>query len=341
MANHKATEFRERFAADAVVVATMDEFVNAPRDARTVSFLDDSTAALLDESAARLFGDDMPRPELRKIVTAVSIGPVILISTDPAPTTLAALASRSWLSHAVGEAMLDHPLAPTLLDQVFRATSTREPPRLIDWMGSEAVGRRVRLTSSRRRIDRLDRMAVYLTSKGATESVARQLREAADELLINAFYDAPVAAGAVGQQIPRTQDVSLPVESGCDLAYGRRDDLVFVRVRDPFGSLSRTKLLDALSRSARAGEAGVSKGLWGVCSTASLAVISVVNNHSTDILLGIFDGPAAAARPFAYHFLFRDGARRRFWRSADQDTSITEATQNTFVSIVLATDQDK
>lgn len=334
MANHKAPAFCERFASDALVIGSVDEFVNAPRDAKTVSFLDDSTAAILDESQARLGGDDMPRPEWRKIVTSVSVGPVVLISSDPAPTTLAGLASRSWLSHAIGEAMLAHEIAPALLEQVLRAATTREAPPLIDWMGSEATGRRVRLTNSRRRLDRLDRMAVYLASKGTSEPLIRQLRDAADELLTNAFYNAPLAAGAVERQIPRTQDVSLPEESACDLAYGRRDDLVFVRVRDPFGSLSRTRLLDALSRPART-------GLGRVCSAASLAVISVVNSHSTDVLLGFFDGAAAAARPYALHLLFREGARRRFWRSADQDTAVTDASQNTFVSIVLATDHEK
>ena len=60
-----------------------------------------------------------------------------------------------------------------------------------------------------------------------------------------------VQAGALKQPISRTQDVSLSDDSACDMVYGCRDDLAVVRVRDPFGSLSRSRLVEVLTRCAR------------------------------------------------------------------------------------------
>jgi hypothetical protein len=337
MAESNARSFCERFASDVLVVTSADEFIHTARDATTISFVDNTTIAALDESAAQLGGDDVPAPEWRRLVASFSVGPLFLISDDSARSALAELPRRRWLSHVVGASMLDHPMATAHFEHVIRAATTKGTPRLVDWMGSEVSGRRVQLTHASRRIDRLERMGEYLTTKGATSSAATQLRVAADVLLTNAFYDAPVAAGAVDKSIPYTQDVSLPEESACDLAYGFRDDVVFVRVRDPFGSLSRARVLDVLSRSAHTGQGDAKPphGLSLVFSVASFVAVSVVTNHVTEVLVGIVDGDRAASRPFAFHLLFKDGAKRRFWKSAAQDTAVSEPSMNTFVSIVL------
>ena len=86
--------------------------------------------------------------------------------------------------------------------------------------------------------------------KGVGSRTIQRSRDAAEELLTNAFYDAPVAAGALPKPVPRTYDVALPDDCACDLAYGCSDDIAIVHVRDPFGSLTRKRLLDVLSRCA-------------------------------------------------------------------------------------------
>src|SRR5262245_54796870 len=43
----------ERLAPSPVVVRSAQEFIAAPRDAKTISFLDDAALAVLDESAAQ------------------------------------------------------------------------------------------------------------------------------------------------------------------------------------------------------------------------------------------------------------------------------------------------
>src|SRR5690349_13565106 len=79
MASATARAFCDRFAPQSRVVRSAQEFIDTPRDAETVAFLDDTTIALLDELAMQFDAEDVPPPEWRKLQAAVSLAPVILI----------------------------------------------------------------------------------------------------------------------------------------------------------------------------------------------------------------------------------------------------------------------
>jgi hypothetical protein len=185
------------------------------------------------------------------------------------------------------------------------------------------------LTHSSKRVARLERMGEFFESKAVSPRTTQLLRDAAEELLTNAFYDAPVAAGAMKKPVSRTQDIALPDDSACDLAYGCREDLAIVRVRDPFGSLSRRRLVEVLSRCARTdmkvevdetmGGAGL--GMWRIFSGASFVGISVVKSQHTEVLVGIAKRATPGPRPFAFHLFFREDGKRRFWKLSDEETS--------------------
>jgi hypothetical protein len=101
-------------------------------------------------------------------------------------------------------------------------------------------------------------------------------------------------------------------------------------VRDPFGSLTRARLVEVLHRCARTdmgvevdetmGGAGL--GLWRIFSAASFVAISVVDRRYTEFLVGIGKRVASAARPFAFHLFFRGHGRAvRKWKLMDPDQS--------------------
>jgi hypothetical protein len=173
-------------------------------------------------------------------------------------------------------------------------------------------------------------MGEFLAAKGVGSRTNQQLRDVAEELLTNAFYDAPVSAGVLKQPISRTEDVSLPEDSACDMVYGCRDDLAIVRVRDPFGSLTRVRLIEVLTRCARTdmrvevdeSMGGAGLGLWRIFSAASYVAISVVDHRHTEFLVGI-GKRAAGPRPFAFHLFFKEHGRPvRRWKLLDADTSV-------------------
>jgi hypothetical protein len=322
---------RDLLASETTLVTSAREFLEARRDAKTVSFVDNSTIAEFDRAAAAL-GTPVDRIS--------PPGPVIAICDDALQAAIGWLPTHPWLSHVVSASMLQHPMAAEHFGNVMLTLTNSGQPRLLDWLGPTIAGRRVRLAHASRRVERLERMSGFLDSKGVGSRTIQLLRDCAEELLTNAFYDAPVAAGALKQPISRTQDVSLPDDSACDMVYGCRDDLAIVRVRDPFGSLSRSRLVEVLTRCARTdmrvevdetmGGAGL--GLWRIFSTASFVAIAVVNNRHTEFLVG-FGKRAAGPRPFAFHLFFKEQGRAvRRWRLLDADSS--KPTVNKSVTIV-------
>lgn len=330
MAEPRARALREVCGSDIVTVDSARAFLEAPRDARTVSFVDDTSLRALDLAAV----------DQRIAVDQMAPQSIIAICDDTLQTAINWLPSRPWLAHVVSMSMLSHPLAREHLKNVTTTLTSVTQPRLLDWLGPDVTGRRVRLAHAHKRVERLERMSDYLAGKGTSERTIQMIRDAAEELLTNAFYDAPVAAGAVRNAISRTQDVSLPDDSACDMVYGCREDLAIVRVRDPFGSLSRLRLVEVLTRCARTdmkvevdetmGGAGL--GLWRIFSVATFVAISVVNNRHTEFLVGIgkrVGGP----RPFAFHLFFKDrgGAVRR-WKLLDHES--TKPTPSNSITIV-------
>jgi hypothetical protein len=306
-----------------VVVDSLKEFLDATRDSKSIAFLDATTLPAVAEVAHHV-----------KLTSSI-----ILVCSKPLPTAVGWL-QHDWICHVMSSALIEHTIGPEHLENVLRTLMSTKPPRLLDWLGESVDGRRVRLTHASRRAERIERMSDFLQSKGVGSRTAHQLKDAAEELLTNAFYDAPVTAGALKKPVPRTQDIALPDDSACDLAYGCRGDLVIVRVRDPFGSLSRQRLVQVLTRCARTdmqvevdetmGGAGL--GMWRIFSAASFVGVSVIKNRRTEILVGIAKRSAPGPKPFAFHFFFRDSGKRSFWGLAKDDT--TDASLHQSVMLV-------
>lgn len=291
---------RERLHAETVYVRSAAKLAEALHEGG-IAFVDDSTLPLL-------VGERPP-------------GPVIALCDDTLPKAVGWLPEHPWLSHVIGGTMLTHPMGAEHLENTMKSLERTDKPKLIEWLTPNVTGRRVRLAHAGRRAERLDRMGEFLEQKGIGSRTIQLLRDAGEELLTNAFYDAPVAAGALERPISRTQDVLLPDDCACDMVYGSHKDLAIVRVRDPFGSFTRERLVQVLTRCAQAdmqvevdeSMGGAGLGLWRIFTAASFVAISVVANRHTEFLVGIgkrIPGP----KPFAFHLYFRQGKKPRFWR---------------------------
>lgn len=294
------------------VVSSVQELTAATRDS-AVAFLD--TAALAEVAAATR--------------GPISVPTIAIVEEDPRRAAVACLQKYPGLMHVIGASMLEQEVASEHIANVMRTLQTTTTPRLLDWMDDSVRGRRTRLTHSSKRIERLERMGEFLTTNGVGDRTVEHLRDVAEELLTNAFYDAPVAAGVIKRPISRTEDVALPAERACDIAYGCRDDLAMVRVRDPFGSLTHARVLEVLGRCASTAMdvkvdesmGGAGLGLWRIVSVASFLGICVVKGQCTEFLVGVLTKRSVAAKPFALHLFFREGPKRRFWRFVDEDSS--------------------
>ncbi len=268
------------------------------------------------------------------------VNAVIAICDEPLQTAVLWLQPYPWISHVLSASMLEHPFVEEHLENVLRTLTSSSSPRLLDWLGPSLTGRRIRLTHAHKRIARIERMSEFFDGKGVSSRSLQTLRDAAEELLTNAFYDAPVAAKVMKQPVSRSEDVQLPDDSACDLAYGCRDDIAIVRVRDPFGSLTRQRLVDVLTRCARTdmgvevdeSMGGAGLGMWRIFAGASFVGVSVVKDRYTEMLVGVVKR-APGARPFAFHLYFRDSAKRRFWRLGGRDEDSSAPSINKSVAI--------
>ena len=279
------------------------------------------TVAIIDEAGLAELTDAPPCP-------------VIAVTDEPLQGVVGRIAARPWLDHVISSTALQNPLATQHLGHLLGELETSDSgPRLLDWIDKSVVGRRVRLVQASRRPDRLDKLTEFYESQGVTLRTIQVLRDAAEELLTNAFYDAPVAAGVVGEAISRTRDVCLPDEHACDLAYGCQDDLAFVRVRDPFGSLTRKRLTEVLVRCARSdmqvqvdeSMGGAGLGLWRIFSGATVVGVSVVEGRSTEIFVAVWKRAGSGPRPFCFHLFFQEGHKGgRVWK-VDGTTTVTTA----------------
>jgi hypothetical protein len=290
------------------IVRSAKDFLAATTDPLTVGYVDGAALEILGAI------DHVPLPTR-----------VVAICEEPIATAVTWL-RHPFLSNVVSAATVEDRMGEAHLDNVTRSLQVSQP-RLLDWVEATLEGRRVRLTHASRRHERLDRMTTYFEEQGVGRRLLEQARDVAEELLTNAFYDAPVAAGAFKKPISRTQDVALPDDSACDLTYGFHGDQCMIRVRDPFGSLTRRRLVDVLLRCSRTdmqvvpdeSMGGAGLGLWRIFAAATFVGVSVINDRHTEFLVAI--GKRSAAKPYAFHFFFREGRKRRFWRVSEEETS--------------------
>jgi hypothetical protein len=244
--------------------------------------------------------------------------PVVGVVGDDIAAAVTVLGTYPWLSHVVGVGLLDNPLAASHMRGLLEALSQKGDDLSV-FLPGEVKGRTARLVFSEGRSTRVERVGQYLEHHQVGPRTVGLLRDVAEELLTNAFYDAPVAGGFVTTPISRTYAVRLPAVRSCEIAYGvRGSDLAFVRVQDRFGSLTRDRLISVLQRCARSDMAvsidesmgGAGLGLWRIFSSATVVAISVSPTNRCDILVGVQQralqrkARGGAPPPFAVHLFF-------------------------------------
>jgi hypothetical protein len=74
---------------------------------------------------------------------------------------------------------------------------------------------------------------------------------------------------------------------------------------------------------------GAGLGLWRIFAVATFVAINVVDHHHTDVLVGIAKRAVGGQKPFAFHFFFNEGSKRRFWTVKDDSTGHSFTIQDT------------
>jgi hypothetical protein len=212
---------------------------------------------------------------------------------------------------------LEGPDEHDLFAAVRRLLDGPESPGVTPYLlaGAPVHEASVRNTADKERA--LDRIMAFAESMDLGGEKLRRLELAAEELLMNALFDAPRSAD--GQPRYATQDRRLAVALGADetvrLRYGCDGQTLAVAVADCFGSLTRRAVTERLGKVREgiprpsAGVAGAGLGLVMTYSVANQLIFSVSPGRLTEVTAVMHVGGsnrAAQERGTAVHLYFRD-----------------------------------
>lgn len=162
--------------------------------------------------------------------------------------------------------------------------------KYLSW-GTEVIEYPV--TSSDERRPLIEKMEAYIDSLGIRNVLKRKASRVAEELLMNAIYDAPTDVD--GKSLYNHHDRSVPLvlkpEEHAMFRFACDGTFLAISVVDSFGALSRATILDYLKRcfSDQTGESiadkgGGGNGLFQIIQSSSLTAFNVKPGQRTEVI---------------------------------------------------------
>jgi hypothetical protein len=190
------------------------------------------------------------------------------------------------------------------------------PPGPVSYLlGETTIEERV-IGSSGEKEEVLAEVMALAARFGLSDKKLRRIKVAADELLLNAIYDAP--RDEIGRPkfagIDRSTPVTLGAQTQVRLRYGCDGARFVVSVCDRFGSLTRAvlgahiqRVLEVQGPRPRSGTAGAGLGLVLVYTSSNQLVVHVSPGRFTEITSVLFvagSNQASVARGSSLHWFF-------------------------------------
>ncbi|MCM2283025.1 MAG: cyclic nucleotide-binding domain-containing protein [Bdellovibrionaceae bacterium] len=149
------------------------------------------------------------------------------------------------------------------------------------------------VTSSTDRAPLIAEMQDRFAALGVRSRISDRAALVAEELLMNAIYDAPCSPTGepLYNHLPRTQVVNLAERERAEFRFACDGMLAAISVGDPFGGFQTKILLDYLERNYTgaeqtqvAGKAGAGRGLHQIIENSDLVVINVRPKVRTEMI---------------------------------------------------------
>lgn len=151
----------------------------------------------------------------------------------------------------------------------------------------------LRLTVSSARNDALEKIEEFATAAGLGRRLVGHFVTAAEELISNAFYNAPVddEGRPLYSHIRRTEDVHLDAEHAITIDLASDGQRVALTVGDPFGSLKVDTITSYLGKCFRSDqdqidekEGGAGLGIYYAFASLSHFVVNIHPGHRTEVI---------------------------------------------------------
>ena len=167
------------------------------------------------------------------------------------------------------------------------------------------------ITGSAERAGLITEMQAHLATLGVRSTITDRAAAVAEELLMNAIYDAPVDKGVHHYtHLSRTTDVVLKASEQGQFRFAADGMLAAISVSDPFGAFKMGTLLNYLERNASSnggdiqeeGKGGAGRGLQQILSNSDLVVFNVRSGKTTEVIAYFNLDPNKKDAPRSFHF---------------------------------------
>lgn len=231
---------------------------------------------------------------LRGVVEAVPRAHVVVLAHPSPPPDISALLAEPWFHHllALESPWFMEELAGTLAR--FGDADLFGLASYLPW-GSRVVTHRV--TSSDEKSAIFDRIETFMLAIGVGGRVVQRLQAVADEMLMNAIYDAPLDADGRHKYAALSRETRIVLEPDEQpvFRFGSDGRKFAVSMTDPFGGLTRETFTRYIAKGLRRGadqidrkEGGAGLGLFLLFDSLHTYNVHRVPGRCTEVV-GLLD----------------------------------------------------
>lgn len=170
-----------------------------------------------------------------------------------------------------------------------------------------------KVTSSTDRLKLKDDMVSYFKRLGIRTTILDKMHLVAEELLMNAIYDAPTdkTGKTLFNHLSRKTEVTLDSHLQSVIKYGCDGIYLAVSVTDPFGSLTKDIIINYLDScysgnagSLSAGKGGAGRGLHQIVENSDLTIFNVKPGQRTEVISIFFTEINKKEPNPSFHYFF-------------------------------------
>ncbi|MBC7660520.1 MAG: hypothetical protein H7249_12550 [Chitinophagaceae bacterium] len=170
------------------------------------------------------------------------------------------------------------------------------------------------ISGNKTRSEALVQLENELTKSGLSSTLIRKAHHLADELLMNAIYDAPVDKASNRPRynhLDRAINVELEPSEYARLRYGYDGMHLALSIDDPFGALPREVILKYLKScfqgefgriNQEEGKGGGGMGLYQIMTSADLLVTNITPGNKTEIIAILDVHEKAGSKGLCFHY---------------------------------------
>ncbi len=170
------------------------------------------------------------------------------------------------------------------------------------------------ITGNEARRTTLDQLTLDLNRAGLSSTLTQKARHLADELLMNAIYDAPIDRKTNQPRynhLTRAVSVELEPSEYAYFRYGFDGTLLALSIEDPFGALPRDIILKYLEScyagefgklNEKEGKGGGGMGLYQILSSADLLVANIAPGERTELIAILNTSERLSSHVHSFHY---------------------------------------